>query len=174
MEELVLQIGENEYNASFAKNHPNEVRINHKIFNIELLKKIDERIWSLAVNQRVYQIEFDLFPDGNAIIYLDGLAFEVNITDETRRFLKKFARESHKTNDEGVLKIKAPMPGLVVKIPAKEGDKINKGDSVIVIEAMKMENALKTQKSGTVEKIHVREGLPVEKDALLVEIKIEE
>ena len=67
--------------------------------------------------------------------------------------------------------IKAPMPGMVLKILVEPGQKINKGDSLIILEAMKMENILKASAPGTVKSIKATEKTAVEKGAILIEIE---
>jgi len=62
------------------------------------------------------------------------------------------------------------MPGLVVKVLVSEGDVVKRGDKVVILEAMKMENALSSPISGIVKKVFALEGKTVEKDAILVEI----
>jgi len=64
----------------------------------------------------------------------------------------------------------SPMPGNVWKVLVSEGDQVNEGDALIILEAMKMENEIGAPCAGTVKKIGVEEGQAVSKDALLVEI----
>ena len=66
--------------------------------------------------------------------------------------------------------IKAPMPGLVVNILVAEGDTIAKGDALLVLEAMKMENIIKSPGEGVVKKININKGQAVEKNQVLIEI----
>ena len=68
----------------------------------------------------------------------------------------------------------AKMPGKIVKILKKSGEKVQKGDSVAVMEAMKMENELRASVAGTVQSVMVQEGQAVETGALIMEIKPEE
>ena len=67
--------------------------------------------------------------------------------------------------------IDSPMPGNIWKILVKEGDIINKGDSVIVLEAMKMENNIASEYSGKVKRIYVKEGSFVKAESLMIEIE---
>lgn len=67
--------------------------------------------------------------------------------------------------------IKAPMPGMVLKILVSPGQKINKGDALVVLEAMKMENILKATATATVKAIRVNERTAVEKGAVLIELE---
>lgn len=66
--------------------------------------------------------------------------------------------------------IKAPMPGLVVNILVAEGDTIAKGDALLVLEAMKMENIIKSPGEGVIKKININKGQAVEKNQILIEI----
>ncbi len=67
--------------------------------------------------------------------------------------------------------VKAPMPGMVLKILVTPGKQINKGDALVVLEAMKMENILKASAGGTVKAVRVNERTAVEKGAILIEME---
>ena len=64
--------------------------------------------------------------------------------------------------------IRAPMPGLVLRITVEAGQEVAAGDTLLVLEAMKMENAIKAPAAGVVAEVHVGQGVAVEKGALLV------
>jgi len=64
--------------------------------------------------------------------------------------------------------IKAPMPGLVLKVDINEGDLLKEGDTALILEAMKMENVIKSTSEVVVKKIHVKEGDTIEKGQLMV------
>ena len=66
--------------------------------------------------------------------------------------------------------IGAPMPGLILDVVVSEGDEVEKGDKLLVLEAMKMENILKSPEDGSIKKIKVRKGKVVEKNDMLVSI----
>ena len=68
----------------------------------------------------------------------------------------------------GPLRIVAPMPGKVVRVLVKAGDTVHARQSVVVVEAMKMENELRADRPGTVAEIHAREGVSVDAGALVV------
>ncbi len=67
--------------------------------------------------------------------------------------------------------VKAPMPGMVLKILVTPGQQVNKGDALIILEAMKMENLLKAAAAGTVKSIKAIEKTAVEKGAILIEME---
>jgi biotin carboxyl carrier protein len=102
-----------------------------------------------------------------ALIRVNGNKYEVKITDKFDELLKNLGMDSMATKK--VNNIKAPMPGLVINIIAREGDAVKKGDPLLVLEAMKMENILKSPADGVVKRIAVNKGMAVEKNQLLIE-----
>ncbi len=80
----------------------------------------------------------------------------------------KPAAAPKKSGAAGAISVKAPMPGNIIKVNAKVGDSVKKGDVLIVLEAMKMENDICAPEDGTVASIEVAQGATVETDALLV------
>jgi propionyl-CoA carboxylase alpha chain len=72
--------------------------------------------------------------------------------------------------ESGEISIKAPMPGLIVAIPVTEGQQVSAGQTVAVLESMKMQNELKTPRDGTVQRVSVAAGERVEQNKVLVTI----
>lgn len=99
-------------------------------------------------------------------IHLDGDYFSVRVEDEENRKLRYLTQQTKETSGGQV--ICAPIPGLITKVKVKEGDKINPGEGLVVLEAMKMENEIKSDSEGIVKKILVSEGMPVDKDQELI------
>jgi biotin carboxyl carrier protein len=81
------------------------------------------------------------------------------------------SRRSGGGAEQGMKKITAPMPGKIVRLLASEGTTVQAGQSVIVIEAMKMQNELKAPKNGVVKKINVIEGAAVNAGQTLAEVE---
>jgi biotin carboxyl carrier protein len=99
---------------------------------------------------------------------VNGIEHNIQVKDKLDLMLHQLGMDkalAHKAND-----IKAPMPGLVLKILAIEGQTVKAGDPVIILEAMKMENIIKSAGEGTVEKFFVKNGDKVEKNQLLINI----
>lgn len=67
--------------------------------------------------------------------------------------------------------VKAPMPGKVLKVMAQPGQEVQKGDGLLILEAMKMENVLKATQAATVKQVLIQEGVAVEKGAVLIEME---
>jgi biotin carboxyl carrier protein len=104
---------------------------------------------------------------GELLVGLDGRT--VAVTVNARRTRRGGA--DHASHADGEQEIVAPMPGRVVRILVAPGDPVTDRQAVIVVEAMKMENELRTDREGTVAEIHTREGVSVEAGALLVVIQ---
>ncbi len=170
MSDIILKINDNKYECKYSKTNFSNIAINDKIFNIELLKKISDNVFSFSVNQKLAQVELDFDEDGNLNIGLDGMNYSVEVTNATKELLEKFISNSAASGAEAKRVVKAPMPGLVVKSFVEEGDHIMQGDKLLIVEAMKMENVLKAPISGRVNKIFVKSGTPINKDEILVEI----
>jgi biotin carboxyl carrier protein len=75
---------------------------------------------------------------------------------------------------EGSLRVRAPMPGKVIKIGVREGEKVRKNQTLAIVEAMKMENEIQTSIDGVVRKVHVSVGDVVDADRILAEIEPKE
>ena len=170
MQDLIIKIDEQEFNAKFTDGNPN-IAINGHPYQVELMRQLGRNIYSFSVNNKMCQVEFDINEKEQSHIMMNGMSFDIDITNETKRMIEQYIKQSGIGNESGNLKVKAPMPGLVVKILIEEGQTIHKGDKVIIVEAMKMENALQSSIDAVVKSIRVREGQPVEKDALLIELE---
>lgn len=106
---------------------------------------------------------------GQYTLWLDGYRYEVEALDERTRAIRALAVDREKA--AGPAPLLAPMPGLVVRINVAVGDAVTPGQALVSIEAMKMENELRSKSAGTVKAILVGPGTAVEKGAVLVELE---
>src|SRR5437762_11432630 len=95
-----------------------------------------------------------------------GERVEVEVQDDRSKQIEALTGAGRKPVASGVLK--APMPGLVVRVEVSEGQVVEVGEGLVVVEAMKMENELRASHKGVVEAVHVRAGDRVEKGTPLV------
>jgi len=102
-------------------------------------------------------------------VQLSGETWPVTVVDERTRQLRALTGQGKRGGGGGV--VKAPMPGLVLRLEVEIGQRVEPGAGVVVLEAMKMENQLKAVRSGVVAPIHVAAGQAVEKGIPLVEIR---
>lgn len=108
---------------------------------------------------------------GSWELHLDGERLHVDVVDERTRTIR--AMTARNTGPQGPKPVRAPMPGMVVRVEVEAGDLVRPGQGVVIIEAMKMENELKTDGGGVVSKVLVGAGTAVEKGAVLVEFAAE-
>ena len=95
--------------------------------------------------------------------------YNIQAEDRFDRLLKQLGFSN--LNTQKIDNIKAPMPGLVLKIPTEIGQQINKEDTLVILEAMKMENTIKSPGEGTIKHIKVKEGDAVDKGQVLIELE---
>jgi acetyl/propionyl-CoA carboxylase alpha subunit len=106
---------------------------------------------------------------GRYTLWIDGQRHEVEALDERTHAIRQLS--SVGAAPTGPTPLKAPMPGLIVRVAVQRGDQVQAGQGIVAIEAMKMENELRAPAAGTVKAVHVAPGKAVEKGALLVEFE---
>ncbi len=99
---------------------------------------------------------------------VDGRPAEVEVVDERTLRLREMAGAAGAA--DGPRPVKAPMPGLVVKVEVEEGQPVAEGQGIVIVEAMKMENELRAAVPAVVARVLVAPGDTVEKDQVLVEL----
>ncbi len=102
-----------------------------------------------------------------ATIKVNGNNYQVKIEDQYDQLLKNLGMSDLLSNK--LVEIKAPMPGLVLNMLIKEGQEIKKGDSLLILEAMKMENLIKSTTDGVIKNILITKGDKVEKGQTLIQ-----
>ena len=100
---------------------------------------------------------------------MNGQLYKTNIQEPIDMLLKNMGMDLSAA--QKVEPVKAPMPGMVLKVLVAQGQQINKGDALVILEAMKMENILKATASATVKSIKVGGLTAVEKGAILIELE---
>lgn len=105
---------------------------------------------------------------GGGIATVNGKRIEVGVKTETDLLLERFGMEAGDTAADR--EVRAPMPGLVLRVLVEPGDAVEAGQGVVVLEAMKMENELTAHSAGTVTAVHAAAGDAVGKNDLLVEL----
>jgi acetyl/propionyl-CoA carboxylase alpha subunit len=102
-------------------------------------------------------------------VEVDGQVFEVEIKDDLDQMLDKMGFSSASVKQ--IKEIKAPMPGLVLEINVTEGDEVAEGHKILILEAMKMENAILIHTNAKIKKVIVTAGQAVDKGQVLVELE---
>jgi biotin carboxyl carrier protein len=156
--------------------------------NEYLIEIVDER--NIIVNGKKLTVDFNsvsgqpvysLLVDGKSIegfvysgeseweVLLMGRQFPVVVEDEREKRLRATAGGS--ISESGEYHLKAPMPGMVVSIPVEEGQEIQKGQVLLILESMKMQNELKAPRDGTLGRIRVKPGESVEQRQTLLSLQ---
>lgn len=160
------------------------VTINKEIFKVEKsgesfrvndvpfhwdLEKINARTFRILRNHVSHSVELlNVDPERKLLtIKLNNKISEIVIKDRFDLLLEKLGMNI--TVETQIRDIKAPMPGLILDIKVKVGDSIKKGDPLLVLEAMKMENIIKSASDGEVKSISVNKGESVEKNQVLIQ-----
>ena len=124
----------------------------------------------LSIDEEVHRVQ--LRPGesrGRYTLWIDGFRFEVEALDERTRAIRELSAAASKPT--GPAPLVAPMPGMIVRVNVGDGDAVQAGQGLVVMEAMKMENELRAGTAGTVKRVHVAPGTAVEKGALLLEME---
>ncbi len=141
--------------------------IDAKPFEWDVIE-VKEGSFHVIKDNRSYNVEVVKadYAEKSFVISVNGNKYQLNVKDKFDELLKSLGLDSMNTSK--VTEIKAPMPGLVLDLRVNEGDSIKKGDPVLVLEAMKMENILKSPADGVIKKINVKKGQAVEKNQVLI------
>ena len=102
-------------------------------------------------------------------IEINGNKYDLSIADQYDLLVKKMGLSAG--GIQKIKNVKAPMPGLVLDILIAPGQTITKGDQLLILEAMKMENVLKAEGDGVVKSIEIKKGAAVDKGQLLIEME---
>jgi len=162
-----------------------EVTIDGKSYKLDLDRTDGQ--WHCALDGREIPIDAILARPDVLSIIMDGKAYEikrertavdmhlwvgpVRYAAELRDPRSLRSRKSAGANDAGPRKLVAPMPGRVVRVLLRQGDAVEAGQGVLVVEAMKMQNEIKSPKKGVVRKVGVSEGAAVNASELLATIE---
>ena len=132
------------------------------------LTRLDEHAAVLVVDGRPHTVGIEDDGAGGVIVTVNGKRVPVQVKTETDLLLERFGMEAGDSAADR--EVRAPMPGLVLRVLVAPGDEVEAGQGVAVLEAMKMENELKAPASGTVEAVHASAGDAVGKNDLLVQL----
>ena len=159
-------------------NQPFQVTINDKILEItpQDAAELDiiadgDAVFHILKNQKSYKAEIQSvdYLTKTFTFKINGSIHTAKINDMYDRLIDQLGMKVGATQKVG--DIKAPMPGLVIEVAVEVGQTVSKGDKVLILEAMKMENVIKAAGNGIVKAIHTTKGQPVEKGQLLIEME---
>jgi len=166
MNDFIVSVNGSKLNLKILND--SELTADDENFNYELLP-VCQHSFILKLNNKVFELTSEKLNSDLFKVLVNGNQFEVTVRTALQEKAFKLL-ESSASSHHHHLEVKAPMPGLILKVRKKVGEQVELGDSVIILEAMKMENDLKSPASGIIENIFVTEGSAVEKGTLLLSI----
>jgi len=139
------------------------------------------KTFNFIIRGTKYTTEIKSFENSIAKIEVNGTLYNVELQKEmsasktpvlVRRPVVLPPGSEQIKQHSGIHKVKAPLPGNIMKVFVKEGDKVKVDDNLLIYEAMKMENTIKSEKAGTIKSLKVKEGDAVLQDVVLLEIEL--
>lgn len=146
----------------------NTVIVNGQPHNVDFRTIDGSSLYSLLLDNVSWETLVDRNGDEYRVL-IGGELHIVTVMDERTRKMAK--AEKAQSAHAGEASIKAPMPGLVRDVPVNVGDQVAVKQGVVILEAMKMQNELRTPKAGTIKEIRVKPGDKVEQGQVLVIVK---
>jgi biotin carboxyl carrier protein len=161
----VTTINSNEFTVDVLDDH--HVLINNQVYQVDFHPVSDQPVYSLLIDGKSY--EAYVYPVDDAWqVLLFGNQYSAQVEDEREHRLRSAKPDFVQAGSE--FHLKAPMPGLVVLVAVEDGQKIQKGDVLVILESMKMQNELKSPRDGIVTRIRISSGESVEQRQIMLSV----
>lgn len=144
-----------------------EILVNQRKIEIDY-REMSSGKSSIIFQNKVYNVEL-LSTDSvqkTAEVKVNGQVYHLEIANQYDLLLKQMGMEN--LGVKKIQQVQAPMPGLVLEVMVQNGTSVQKGDNLLVLEAMKMENIIKSPCDGIIQQVRVQKGDKVEKNAVLI------
>jgi biotin carboxyl carrier protein len=146
-------------------NEKGEIIVDGKPLSVDFQSVADQPVYSMLLDGDSFEANVSL-RENDVEVLLQGRLFLVDVEDDRQRRLRETT--SIELNLEGEYTLAAPMPGMVVAVPVEIGQSVRKGDNLIILESMKMQNELKAPREGEVSSIRVSSGDSVDQNQALL------
>jgi biotin carboxyl carrier protein len=156
-----------EFSVEILDDH--HIRFGENVLEVDLAAVSGEPLYSLIVNGESF--EGYVYPDeAGWQVLLFGQFYQVSVEDEREKRLKSAILGTARASTEFILK--APMPGLVVSVQVSEGQAVEKGQILIILESMKMQNELRAPSAGNITHLRIKSGESVEQKQTLLSLTV--
>ncbi len=164
------------YVVTATSGNANEVNVSNGLFSdnekneIEIVKHKGDN-FTVKIGNETLKADL-LYAEYTAktfTISVNNHRYKLQAADEFDLLLKQLGIDT--SGSAQIKELKAPMPGMVLNIFVSPGDKVNKGDNLVLLEAMKMENSIKSPGAGTIKQVLAVKGKAVEKNQILIEFE---
>jgi biotin carboxyl carrier protein len=161
----VTAIGEREILIEIVDEH--HITVDGVSYDIDFESVSEHTVYSLLANNRSYEALVYESDEGWQVL-LHGSQYVLVVEDERERRLRASLGGGPPQNVD--YHLKAPMPGLIVTVPVREGQSVDIGDVLVILESMKMQNELKSPRPGRVSRVRVKSGDSVEQQDTLLSV----
>jgi pyruvate carboxylase subunit B len=161
-----VKVGDRELEVELG---PEGIMVEGERISADLVEMDGTDVYSLLLGPESHRVLASRNGAEEWALHLRGHHFKAQVVDERTRAIRAMAGAPE--GPSGPKALRAPMPGLVVKVEAQVGEQVQEGQGLVIVEAMKMENELKSEGEGRITKILVEPGQAVEKDQVLVEFE---
>jgi biotin carboxyl carrier protein len=148
-------------------NDDRHISVDGKTYVVDLEAMSSQSLYSLLLDSHSFESFIDEAEEGWRVL-LRGDLYDVTVVDERAARLAKSA--GGVAAQSGDYHLKAPMPGAIVSVTVAEGQAVKKGDILVILESMKMQNELKSPREGLVTRIKAKSGDNVEQGQILVTV----
>lgn len=155
----------NEQRYEIEIDNDGSVTINGELRDVDFLN-LGGSLFSVITDNKSLEAVID-DDEGKIAVMMSGRLFETQVLDERAMLLMQRRGGGSESSGE----VHAPMPGLVVAVSVEHDQPVAKGETVVILESMKMQNELKSPIDGVVRAIHAEPGQAVDKNDLLVEVR---
>jgi len=149
-------------------NAEDQITVDGESLSIDFRSVSGQPVYSLLVNGQSYEAYVQAAEAGLEVL-LQGQLHVVEVEDERHRKLRETS--GGPAVHSGEFNLKSPMPGLIVAVPVVEGQAVVKGQDLVILESMKMQNELKAPRDGTIGRVRVRAGDSVEQNQVLITLE---
>ena len=166
MSELIVSLNGRKNQLNFISD--SKVIYNGEELDFEIFETVNN-VYLLRMAGKIYNFTCTHKNIENIVLFSHNEKFELTVRTSLQEkasevLAQKLAQHQH-------IEVKAPMPGMILKVKKNEGDEVNYGEAVMILEAMKMENEIRSVSKGTIKDIRVKEGAAVEKGAALFSVE---
>ncbi len=162
----ITSVNGKDYSVDILNDH--HVKVDGQIFEVDFTSIANQPVFSLLISGKSF--EAYVYPgDDDYQVLLQGRAYSVKVEDEREKRLKAAGGSTVSLSSE--YHLKSPMPGMVVALPVAEGQNVKKGQVLVILESMKMQNELKSPRDGILTRVRVKPGDNVEQRQSLLSVE---
>jgi biotin carboxyl carrier protein len=162
----IAMIDDREYHVEILDD--DKVSLDGVTYDVDFESIGGQPVYSLLINGRSFEAHIVAGEDAWKVM-LQGTLHTIKVEDERERRLR--AAGGGRVAEKGDFHLKAPMPGLVVAVPVEEGEEVAEGDTLVILESMKMQNELRSPRAGVVTRVRVGAGDSVDQKQTMLSVE---